>query len=244
MRNIKLTIEYDGTEYVGWQRQESGRTVQAEIERALEAITGERTIVNGSGRTDSGVHALGQTASFRTGSVLSLTQIHKGLNSLLPHDIAILNAEEADPAFHAQHSAKRKTYVYRILNRPERSAMLRERAWHVHVPLDVQEMNEAARVLVGEHDFRAFAHAGITVRSTVRTVFVSKVTKKGDVIEFTIEADGFLKRMVRLIAGTLVEVGKGRITPAGFSDILARGEKTKHVHAAPARGLYLKEVRY
>ena len=244
MRNIKLTIEYDGTEYVGWQRQESGRTVQAEIERALEAITGERTIVNGSGRTDSGVHALGQTASFRTGSALSLTQIHKGLNSLLPHDIAILRAEEADPAFHAQHSAKKKTYVYRILNRPERSAMLRERVWHVHVPLDIEKMNEAAHALVGEHDFRAFAHAGITVRSTVRTVFVSKVSKKGDVIEFTIEADGFLKRMVRLIAGTLVEVGKGRITPAGFSAILARSEKTKHVHAAPARGLYLKEVRY
>lgn len=244
MRNIKLTIEYDGTEYVGWQRQESGRTVQAEIERALEAITGERTIVNGSGRTDSGVHALGQTASFRTESALSLAQIHKGLNSILPHDIAILGAEEVDPAFHAQHSAKKKTYVYRILNRPERSAMLRERAWHVHVALDARKMNEAAETLIGEHDFKAFAHAGITVRSTVRTVFVSKVSKKGDVIEFTIEADGFLKRMVRLIAGTLVEVGKERITPADFSATLARGEKTKHVHAAPARGLYLKEVRY
>ncbi len=244
MRNIKLVIEYDGTEYVGWQRQESGRTVQAEIERALEVITGVRTIVNGSGRTDSGVHALGQTASFRTESALSLTQIHKGLNSVLPRDIAILCAEETDPAFHAQHSVKKKTYVYKILNRPERSAMLRDRVWHVHVPLDAHGMNEAAHTLVGEHDFKAFAHAGITVRSTVRTVFVSKVAKKGDVIEFTIEADGFLKRMVRLIAGTLVEVGKGRITPAGFSEILARCEKTKHVHAAPARGLYLKEVRY
>ncbi len=244
MRNIKLTIEYDGTEYVGWQRQPSGRTVQAEIERALESMTGERTVVNGSGRTDSGVHALGQTASFRTESSLSLLQIERGLNSLLPPDIAILRAEEVDPAFHAQHSAKRKTYVYKILNRPERSAMLRERAWHVYPELDTRAMKEAARALVGEHDFKAFAHAGITVRSTVRTVFRAEVAEKGDFITFTIEADGFLKRMVRLIVGTLVEIGKGKITPGDFSDILDRGEKTKHVHAAPARGLYLKEVLY
>ncbi len=244
MRNIKLTIEYDGTEYVGWQRQPSGRTVQAEIERALESMTGERTVVNGSGRTDSGVHALGQTASFRTESSLSLLQIERGLNSLLPPDIAILRAEETDPAFHAQHSARRKTYVYKILNRPERSAMLRERAWHVYPELDTRAMKEAAGSLVGEHDFKAFAHAGITARSTVRTVFGAEVAKKGDFITFTIEADGFLKRMVRLIVGTLVEVGKGKIAPGDFSDILDRGEKTKHVHAAPARGLYLKEVQY
>ena len=153
MRNIKLTIEYDGTEYVGWQRQPSGRTVQAEIERALESMTGQRTVVNGSGRTDSGVHALGQTASFRTESSLSLLQIERGLNSLLPPDIAILRAEEVDPAFHAQHSARKKTYVYKILNRPERSAMLRERAWHVYPELDTRAMKEASRALIGEHDF-------------------------------------------------------------------------------------------
>ncbi|MCL4244514.1 MAG: tRNA pseudouridine(38-40) synthase TruA [Candidatus Dadabacteria bacterium] len=244
MRNIRLIIEYDGTEYVGWQRQPSGRTVQEEIERALESMTGERTVVNGSGRTDSGVHALGQTASFRTGSPLGPLQIQRGLNSLLPPDIAILRAEETDPSFHAQHSAKRKTYVYKILNRQERSAMLRDRVWHVYPGLDADAMKEAARALVGEHDFKAFAHAGITVRSTVRTVFGAEVVKEGDFITFTIEADGFLKRMVRLLAGTLAEVGKGKITPEDFADILARGEKTKHVHAAPARGLYLKEVLY
>lgn len=244
MRNIKLTIEYDGSGYVGWQRQHSGKTVQEVIETALETITGERIRINGSGRTDSGVHALGQTASFKTGSSLSIAQIRKGLNSLLPGDISITEASEADPSFHAQLSAKRKTYVYKIFNRPDRSALLRDRAWHIHLPIRADRMNEAAGTLVGKHDFKAFAHAGTTVRSTERTVFGSAVEKDGDMIVFTIEADGFLKRMVRLITGTLVEVGKGRITPGQFHDILERGEKTKYVHAAPARGLYLKEVTY
>lgn len=244
MRNIKLTIEYDGSGYVGWQRQPSGPTIQETIEASLRKITGENIKLLGSGRTDSGVHALGQVANFRTGTALSTSELQKGLNSLLPKDIVITNAEEAEPGFHAQLSAKSKTYVYKILNRPYPSAILRERAWFVPQPLRARLMDEAALSLVGEHDFRAFAQSEATARSTVRTVFSAGITRRKDILELSIEADGFMKRMVRLIAGTLVEVGKEKITPEQFYEILESGEKTKFVHAAPARGLYLKEVRY
>lgn len=244
MRNIKITIEYDGSGYVGWQRQPSGPTIQETIEASLATITGERVKLLGSGRTDSGVHALGQAASFRTGTRLSTSDLQKGLNSLLPRDIVITGAEEAEPDFHAQLSAKSKTYIYKILNRPYPSALLRDRAWFVPLPLNARLMGEAACALNGGHDFRAFAQAEAAVKSTVRTVFAAGITKKRDMIEFSIEADGFMKRMVRLIVGTLAEVGREKITPAQFREILESGVKTKHVHAAPARGLYLKEVRY
>lgn len=244
MRNIRITIEYDGSGYVGWQRQPSGPTIQESIETSLMTITGEKVKLLGSGRTDSGVHALGQVASFRTGTTLSPSDLQKGLNSLLPKDIVITDAEEADPDFHAQLSAKSKTYIYKILNRPYPSALLRDRVWFVPYPLKARLMGEAAHSLIGEHDFRAFAQAEATVKSTVRTVLAAKVTKRRDLIEFSIEADGFMKRMVRLIVGTLAEVGREKITPTQFREILESGEKTKHVHAAPAKGLYLKEVRY
>lgn len=244
MKTIKLTIEYDGTNYVGWQRQLSGPTIQEKIETSLRAMTGEKIKLSGSGRTDSGVHALGQVASFKTQIRLSPIEIQKGLNSMLPKDIVIIAAEEADPGFHAQLSAESKTYIYKILNRPFPSAILRERAWFMPYPLNARFMNEAARMLPGEHDFRAFTQSESTVKSTVRTVLHAGIEARRDILEFRIEADGFLKRMVRLIVGTLVQVGKEKITPAQFYEILESGEKTKFVHAAPARGLYLKKVRY
>lgn len=244
MKTIKLTIEYDGTNYVGWQRQLSGPTIQEKIETSLRAMTGEKIKLSGSGRTDSGVHALGQVASFKTQIRLSPIEIQKGLNSMLPKDIVIIAAEEADPGFHAQLSAESKTYIYKILNRPFPSAILRDRAWFMPYPLNARFMNEAARMLPGEHDFRAFTQSESTVKSTVRTVLHAGIEARRDILEFRIEADGFLKRMVRLIVGTLVQVGKEKITPAQFYEILESGEKTKFVHAAPARGLYLKEVRY
>ena len=244
MKTIKLTIEYDGTNYVGWQRQLSGPTIQEKIETSLRAMTGEKIKLSGSGRTDSGVHALGQVASFKTQIRLSPIEIQKGLNSMLPKDIVIIAAEEADPGFHAQLSAESKTYIYKIFYRPFPSAILRERAWFMPYPLNARFMNEAARMLPGEHDFRAFTQSESTVKSTVRTVLHAGIEARRDILEFRIEADGFLKRMVRLIVGTLVQVGKEKITPAQFYEILESGEKTKFVHAAPARGLYLKEVRY
>ena len=244
MRNVKLTIEYDGSGYVGWQRQLSGPSIQASIEACLRTMTGENIKLLGSGRTDSGVHALGQVANFKTESGLSAADIQKGLNSMLPRDIVITGAEEAEPGFHAQLSARSKTYVYRILNRPFPSALLRDRAWFMPYPLEVRFMDEAARTLIGRHDFRAFAQSGATVKSTVRTVLRAGIESRDEILEFSIEADGFMKRMVRLIVGTLVQVGKEKITPAQFKKILDSGEKTKFVHAAPARGLYLKEVKY
>lgn len=244
MKNIKLTIEYDGTNYYGWQRQPAGPTIQEVIETSLETMTCEAVALYGSGRTDSGVHALGQVANFRTGSKLGLEELQKGLNSVLPKDIVIIKAEEAGEGFHAQLSAKSKKYIYKILNRSYPSALLRHRAWYIPYPLTVQYMKEAAEMLIGEHDFRAFAKAGTEGRSTVRTVLNAGLDTSGDIMEFRIEANGFLKRMVRLIVGTLVQVGKERISPREFREILESGEKTKFVQTAPPSGLYLEEVIY
>ena len=245
MRNIMLTIEYDGTNYAGWQRQPEDLTVQEVIESSLGEITGEEVVIYGSGRTDSGVHALGQVANFNTESRITAEQFQKGLNSVLPKDISILKSQEVPEDFHAQFSAKGKVYIYKVLNRSYGSALLRNRVWQVPYPISIEVMNEAARALIGEHDFSAFAQAGIEVKSTVRTVISAEFRKAGDdLLEFTIEADGFLKRMVRLIVGTLVQVGKKRLTATEFADILNSGSKNKFVLAAPAHGLYLKEVRY
>jgi len=244
MRNIKLTIEYDGTNYSGWQKQPRRKTVQQEIENAIFKITRERAVVFGSGRTDSGVHALGQVASFRTGSKLTVTQFQKGLNTNLPGDISITSVDDVPDKFHAQFSSKSKSYIYTILNRDFRSAHLRDKTWQVNQMLNLEKMRLASLHLLGKHDFKVFTHSGITVKSTVRTVKKVKLSRKKDIINFEIEADGFLKRMVRMIIGTLVQVGKERITPREFKSILDSSRKTKFVHTAPARGLCLKKVRY
>ena len=245
MRNIKLTIEYDGTNYAGWQRQSEDPTVQETIESALSGMTGEKIVLYGSGRTDSGVHALGQVANFKTKSAIKTGEFQKGLNSILPKDIVIINSEEAEDGFHAQFSSKSKVYVYKVLNRPHGTAIMRKRVWHIPYKLSLTRMSEAAAELQGEHDFNAFCQASPDVKSTVRNVLSAEFKKtEGDILEFTIEADGFLKRMVRLIAGTLVQAGKERITPGEFLKILESGEKTKFVQAAPAWGLYLREVKY
>ncbi|MGQ0793631.1 MAG: tRNA pseudouridine(38-40) synthase TruA [Deltaproteobacteria bacterium] len=244
MRNIRLIIEYDGTNYLGWQRQPQGATVQQVIEEAIFKITGEAATLFGSGRTDSGVHAIAQAANFRTESLIAAVNIEMGLNSILPDDISIARAEEVSANFHAQFDARSKTYLYRILNRGNRSALLRRRVWQIPHALDVAKMAEAAEILLGEHDFRVFALAGWGVRTTARTVLRADFERVEDEIRFEIEATGFLKGMVRLIVGTLAQVGRGRITPEDFHRILDLGAKTKHVHSAPARGLYLKEVKY
>lgn len=245
MRNIKIIIEYDGTNYCGWQKQLQGPTVQQEIETALNNMTGENVNLLGSGRTDSGVHALGQVANFTTESNIKAGEFQMGLNSVLPKDITIVDSTEAEPDFHAQFSSKSKIYIYKIFNSPHPSALLRQRAWFIPLGLDISKMKESSGILVGEHDFKAFAQAGAEVKTTVRTVLeVSIELLEDNMIEFRIEATGFLKRMVRLIIGTLVQVGKGKITPADFAEILQSGEKTKFVYAAPPQGLYLKEVKY
>jgi tRNA pseudouridine38-40 synthase len=245
MRNIKLTIEYNGTNYLGWQRQKRGPTIQETIETAIEKITKNGVKLIGSGRTDSGVHALGQVANFKTSSGLSAYQLQKALNAILPEDISIVKCEEADMRFHAQFDAKSKTYAYIILYRPYPSALERLRAWHIPFTLKLPEMGEASKTLIGEHDFSAFGLSTHTLRSTVREVLRVEISlRENDNLYFEIEATGFLKRMVRLVVGALVQVGRDRITVDGFRRILESGERTKFVRAAPPWGLYLKQVKY
>jgi len=246
MRNVKIIIEYEGTNYLGWQSQPEGPTIQEEIENALNNITGENIALLGSGRTDSGVHALGQVANFKTQSKITPAEFQMGLNSILPKDITIVYAQDVDLDFHAQFSAKSKTYVYKIFNNPHPSALFRKRSWFVPQTLyKIDHMKKSAEYLLGEHDFKAFALSGTEVKTTLRTVLKADIEPNdNNMIVFSIEATGFLKRMVRLIVGTLVQVGKGRITPRDFADILDSGEKTKFVYAAPPHGLYLKEVKY
>ncbi len=245
MRNIKLIIEYDGTNYLGWQRQSQGITIQEALENGLEKITGAKTIIIGSGRTDSGVHALAQVANFKTEAIMTTVQFRRAINSILPKDIVIKEAVEVDLNFHAQSSAKSKVYLYRILNRDYPSALERLRAWFISDSLNISRMEEAYRVLLGEHDFRAFALSKLSVKTTVRRVLNVDLREKSDgLIEFEIEATGFLKGMVRLIVGTLFQVGKEKIAPEDFLRLLESGEKTNFVFRAPARGLFLKEVKY
>jgi tRNA pseudouridine38-40 synthase len=245
MRNIKLTIEYDGTNYRGWQSQKRGTTIQEAIETAVEKITKNGVKLIGSGRTDSGVHALGQVANFKTASGLSAYQLQKALNAILPKDISIVKCEEADVTFHSQFDAKSKIYAYVILYRPYPSSLERLRAWHIPFTLKLPEMKEASTALIGEHDFRAFGLSTHTLRSTVREVLKLEISlRENDNLYFEIEATGFLKRMVRLVVGTLIQVGRDRIPVDGVRRILESGERTKFVRAAPPWGLYLKEVKY
>lgn len=245
IRNIRLTIEYDGTNYLGWQRQRGGPTIQETIEKAIEKITKNGAKLIGSGRTDTGVHALGQVANFRTPSAIQTNQLQEALNAILPQDISISGCEEVDIGFHAQHNARSKIYGYLILHRPYPSALNRRRAWHIRFPLNLAEMRDASKSLTGEHDFRAFGLSTHALKSTVREVFRAEIlTERNDSIWFEIEATGFLKRMIRLIVGALIQVGRERITVEGFRRILESGERTKFVRAAPPWGLYLKEVKY
>jgi tRNA pseudouridine38-40 synthase len=245
MRNIKLLIEYDGTNYRGWQVQPEDLTVQGMLEEKLGLITGEPVHLIGSGRTDSGVHALAQVASFKTKSQLDIHSIQRALNSLLPPDIVIQRAEEVEEDFHARKQSKSKVYEYRILNRNLRSAFHHKYAWHLPQKLDLEEMREATRMLIGEHDFSSFRSVGSPTRTAIRRVIRAEWKKGQDgFIRFEVEANGFLKQMVRALVGTLVEVGKGKIDPEKFRKILDSRDRKKAGATAPAHGLFLKEVRY
>jgi tRNA pseudouridine38-40 synthase len=245
MRNIKLLIEYDGTNYQGWQVQPDGLTIQGMLEEKLSRLSSERIHVIGSGRTDSGVHALGQVAHFRTQSQMDIRTIQRALNSLLPPDIVIREVEEVDEGFHARKQSKSKVYEYRILNRNLRSAFYRGYVWHIPQKLNLAEMKKATQSLIGEHDFSAFRTVGSPTRTTVRRVIRAEWKRGRDgLIRFEIEANGFLKQMVRSIIGTLVEIGKGRMKAADFRKILNSKDRKEAGPTAPAQGLFLKEVKY
>lgn len=244
-RNIRLLLEYDGTRYHGWQRQADAATIQQTLEEALERLTGQKVTLIGSGRTDAGVHARGQVASFRTTSNIPLKAFHDGLNSLLSPDIAVLEATEAASEFHARKSATAKTYAYRILNRSNRSPLNRHYAWWIAVPLDLPAMAAAAAYLPGEHDFTAFRASGSDNINPVRTVLAAAWhDEPGGWLVFTITATGFLRGMVRSLVGTMVEVGRGKALPEKMADLLASGARAEAGPTAPPQGLYLVEVFY
>jgi len=245
MRNIKLLIEYDGTKYQGWQVQPGGPTIQGMIEEKLSRLTGERIRLIGSGRTDSGVHALGQVAHFKTQSRMDIRTMQRALNSLVPSDILIRELEEVSEGFHARKHSKSKVYEYRILNRNLRSVFHHGYVWHIPQKLNLTEMKKATLSLIGEHDFSAFRTVGSPTRTTVRRVFGAEWKRGRDgIIRFEIEANGFLKQMVRSIVGTLVEIGKGKMKAADLRTIMNSKDRKEAGPTAPARGLFLKEVKY
>ena len=245
MRNVRLLIEYDGTNYQGWQVQPKGPTIQRILEEKLGLLTGERIQLFGSGRTDSGVHALGQVAHFKTQSQMDIRTIQRALNSLVPPDIVIRKVEEVDETFHARKHSKSKIYEYRILNRDLRSAFYRGYVWYRPQKLNLAEMKKATQSLIGEHDFSAFRTVGSSTRTTVRRVIRAEWKRGRDgLLCFEIEANGFLKQMVRSIIGTLVEIGKGRMKAMEFQRILESKDRRKAGPTAPAHGLFLKEVKY
>jgi tRNA pseudouridine38-40 synthase len=246
MRNIKLILEYDGTNYHGWQTQAgSGRpTIQETVEHALATLSGEPVTTYSSGRTDAGVHALGHVANFRTGSTIPAPAWAPALNHLLPPDIRVLSSESVSDDFHARYSALGKTYRYRILCRRAPTALFRNYAWHINVPLDVPNMRKSLDCLVGRHDFSSFQGAGCTAKSPVRTITGISLTKTDDFLDLVIEADAFLQYMVRNIVGTAVEIGLGRFTPDDMAAILLAQDRKKAGRTAPAQGLYLIKVTY
>jgi len=244
-RNIRLTLEYDGTRYHGWQRQKNALSIQEVIETALARITGETVRLLGSGRTDAGVHALGQVANFTTKSTVPLRAFLHGLNSLLPMDIAVLRAEEVPLTFHARYKALSKTYEYRILNRPVRSPLNRLQAWWITHTLDAAAMEEACQVLSGEHDFLAFRAAGSCPGHAVRRVREAAWhCQPGGWLTFTITATGFLRGMVRSLVGTMVEIGKGKYPPEYLREVLEKRDRRLAGPTAPPQGLFLVKVQY
>jgi tRNA pseudouridine38-40 synthase len=244
-RNIRLTLEYDGVRYHGWQRQKNALSIQEVIETALARLTGEAVRLIGSGRTDAGVHARGQVANFVTGSTVPLRAFLHGLNSLLPRDIAVLEAEAAPLTFHARYGALSKTYEYRILNRPVRSPLNHQQAWWLSCPLDVAAMAHAAQVLPGEHDFLAFRAAGSRPGPAVRRVqeAVWHSLPEGW-LSFTITANGFLRGMVRSLVGTMVEIGQGKHPPEYLREVLEKRDRRLAGPTAPPQGLFLVKVEY
>lgn len=241
---IKLELDYIGTAYAGWQTQPGQRTIQGEIERALQNLTGETVRVTASGRTDAGVHALCQTAHFDTEKDWAAGAFVGGLNRYLPRDIRVLSAECADDGFHARFSAKGKTYVYLMYLSDVERAVFYGRAARLPVSADVGKMRDAARNFVGTHDFAAFCASGADTATTVRTVTEAAVERDGGLVRFTVSADGFLYNMVRIMAGLLMRIGTGKEPPETAAAVLASRDRTEARDTAPACGLYLKKVYY
>ena len=244
-KNIKLILAYDGTHYHGWQRQRNEITIQEVIEERLQMMTGEPVNLISSGRTDAGVHALNQVCNFITGSSIPLESIHKGLNSLLPGDIFIKYAEYVPAEFHSRYSAKSKIYEYRILNRETPDIFKRSFLWYIRPALDIKDMAACLSLLKGTHDFSCFKSTGSRNTDPVRSVLTAEINgSESGTVRIIIEADGFLRHMVRNIVGTLVEAGLGKINPERFKEIIDLRDRQLAGVKAPPQGLFLVKVRY
>jgi tRNA pseudouridine38-40 synthase len=242
MRNFKLTLEYDGTDFHGWQRQPGLRTVQGTMETALAEIFGKEIQVNGAGRTDAGVHALGQVANFAAGSRLTIEQVGKAIASKLPEDIHVYRVDEVDLNFHARFSARSRRYTYYL--RTEPTAIWRRFAYVVPFPLELDGMTTAARYLVGEKDFASFTPNRGGGSPTLCNLLSCAVERHDEIVSVAVEADHFLHNMVRTIVGTLIEVGRGRFKPEHVKDVLRKTDRTAAGPTIPPNGLFLMEVVY
>ena len=245
MRNIKLTIEYDGKDFNGWQKQPTKLNIQGEIERAIKQITGEDVDLTASGRTDAGVHAFGQVANFKTNSNIPIEKIPIALNSNLKKAIVVKSAEEVEERFHSRLNCKRKTYRYIINNSKYGTAIYRNLETHIPMKLDIQKMQEAVKYFEGEHDFKAFKASGTSSKSSVRTIYKAEVIDAGNErIYIELTGNGFLYNMVRIISGTLVEVGLGKIKPNEIKMIIESKKRENAGKTLPPQGLYLVNVEY
>ncbi len=243
MNNIKLVIEYDGTNYAGWQQQENGKTIHQTLNKAIEKVVNEEITLHGAGRTDAGTHAISQVANFKTQSYIPLFNLVQAINYYLPKDIVVKSARKVPEKFHSRYSAKSKVYRYTILNSKTRSAIGRNYCHYYATDLDIEKMQKASKALIGKHDFSTFKSKSEII-SSVRTIKKLEIKKKGEYLFFTIEADGFLYKMVRAIVGTLLEVGRGKMTIGKFRETVKSGIRSKAGNTVPANGLCLLRVKY
>lgn len=243
MRNLKITLQYNGENYCGWQRQPNSPGIQGTVENAIYEITKEKVKVTASGRTDAGVHALGQVVNFKTETNIPASRIPDALNAKLPKDISVISCEEVDMDFHARYNACGKTYRYLIYNRPYRSPLYKNLAYHVKYDLDWDKIRLEAKYLIGTHDFVGFMSSGSSVKDTVRTIYDIKIEEHEGITSIEISGNGFLYNMVRIIVGTLVDIGRGRIKH-NMEEIINSKSRSMCGHTAPAHGLFLKKVNY
>lgn len=244
MRNIKLLLEYDGSNYYGWQKQNLGKTIQGTIEKAIWDLTKEKINLIGCSRTDSGVHSRGYIANFNENSKIPIDRYAVALNQKLPIDIVVLNAQEVEDEFHSRYSCKGKTYSYTIMNRKIRSPLLKNYCHHVNREIDLNKMISASKILIGKHDFQAFMNTGSIVSSTIRTISDIEINKDGELIKLYVTGDGFLYNMVRIITGTLIAIGTGEKTENVLTEAFIEKNRMLLGKTAPGKGLCLEKVYY
>lgn len=244
MRNLLVTIKYDGSAYHGWQVQKNAVTVQQVFQHAAEKLFCQKLRIKGCSRTDSGVHANMYCVSFQTDKQIPCKNVISGLNTYLPKDIAVTDCIEKEPDFHARYSVKSKKYVYRVFNAQIRDPFLKDYAFHYRVPINAEYLNEQAQAFVGTHDFSGFCSARSGVEDTVRTVYSFCVERKGEEVLFSVEANGFLYNMVRIMVGTLLFVNEGKIKPCELAEVIASKDRKRAGKTAPPQGLYLCQVNY